>query len=217
CTNPAVTLPDLNRFHAYAGFDHAGRPFTVVQDIYEPVESMAFADLFLPAAQWGEKTGTYTCAERRVNLGMQAVRPPGFELRPSYGAYADFDIIRMVADKLATLDARYRTVDGGSVIGYTTPEACFEEWKSVSAGRVCDMSGMTYASLQASNGLHWPSTSASPAGGTRLYADGKFNTNWDRAQYGTSPEAPWIDPEGRSRAYLWAVDYVPPPEVPDAS
>jgi anaerobic selenocysteine-containing dehydrogenase len=217
CTNPAVTLPDLNRFHAYAGFDHAGRPFTVVQDIYEPVESMAFADLFLPAAQWGEKTGTYTCAERRVNLGVQAVKPPGFELRPSYGAYADFDIIRMVADKLATLDARYRTVDGGSVIGYATPEACFEEWKSVSAGRVCDMSGMSYAALQAGNGLHWPSTPASPAGGTRLYADGKFNTNWDRAQYGTSPEAPWIDPEGRSRAYLWAVDYVAPPEVPDAS
>src|SRR5690606_22873243 len=171
CTNPAVTLPDLNRFLAHASFDNPQRPFTVVQDIYDPMESMAFADLFLPAAQWGEKTGTYTCAERRVNLGLQAVRPPGFELRPEYGAYSDFDIIRMVAEKLAALDERYRTSAGTPVIGYTTPEACFDEWKSVSAGRICDMSGMSYTALQANDGLHWPSTPGDVAGGARLYTD----------------------------------------------
>jgi ferredoxin-nitrate reductase len=64
--------------------------------------------------------------------------------------------------------------------------------------------------------MAWPSTAANPLGGKRLYADGVFNTNWDRAQYGTSPSAPWIDPDNKARAYLWAVDYVPPPEVPDS-
>lgn len=215
CTNPAVTLPDLNRFLAHASFDNPQRPFTVVQDIYDPVESMAFADLFLPAAQWAEKTGTYTCSERRVNLGLQAVQPPGLALRPQYGAWSDFDIIRMVAERLASIDARYRTKSGRPVIDYATPEECFEEWKQVSAGRVCDMSGMSYAALQAANGMHWPSTPANPGGGQRLYTDGRFNTNWADAQYGTSPEAPWIDPENLSRAWLWAVDYQPPPEVPD--
>jgi len=186
-----------------------------VQDIYDPMETKVFADLFLPAAQWAEKTGTYTCSERRVNLGRQAVTPPGYELRPAYGAFSDFDITRMVADRLAQLDPRYRDADGKPLIGYATPEQCFEEWKRVSSGRPCDMSGMSYASIEANNGLAWPSTAANPSGGARLYIDGRFNTNWDRAQFGKSPDAPWIDPDGLARAYLWAVDYVPPPEVPD--
>ncbi|HSN21635.1 MAG TPA: molybdopterin oxidoreductase family protein [Usitatibacter sp.] len=216
CTNPAVTLPDLNRLEASLSFSNPGRPFTVVQDIYDPIESKIFADLFLPAAMWAEKTGTYTCSERRVNLGRQAVNPAGSELRPSYGAYADFDIIRMVADKLAALDpARFGDRDGRSLCGFATTEAAFEEWKRVCAGRVPDMSGMTYAKLEANRGIAWPSTPANVLGGARLYTGGTFNTNWDRAQYGTSPAAPWIDPENRGRAYLWAVDYTPPPEVPD--
>jgi len=216
CTNPAVSLPDLNVFLGHLDFNNPGRPFVVVQDIYDPVETGHYADLLLPAAQWGEKTGSYTCSERRVNLGRQAVNPVGHELRPHFGAYADFDIIRMVAEKLAQLDPRFRDAAGRPVITYTTPEQCFEEWKRVSAGRIPDMSGMSYSALETANGLHWPSTPADPSGRKRLYTDGVFNTNWDRAQYGKNPSAPWIDPENRSRAYLWAVDYAPPPEVPDA-
>lgn len=218
CSNPAVTFPDLNKFFSYLSFSNPARPFVVVQDIYDPMESKVYADLFLPAAMWAEKTGTYTCSERRVNLGRQAVNPPGYNLRPNYGAYSDFDIIKMVADKLAQIGgSRFQDKSGKSLITYTTTEACFNEWKNVSKGRPCDMSGMTYANIQSNNGIAWPSTTTNVLGGKRLYTDGKFNTNWDRAQYGTSPSAPWIDPENKSRAYLWAVDYVPPPEVPDSA
>ncbi|MCK7497906.1 MAG: molybdopterin-dependent oxidoreductase [Comamonadaceae bacterium] len=76
CSNPAVSLPDLNRLFADLDFVNPQRPFVVVQDIYDPMETKVFADLFLSAAQWAEKTGTYTCSERRVNLGRQAVTPP---------------------------------------------------------------------------------------------------------------------------------------------
>ena len=218
CSNPAVTLPDSNKFHSYLDFGNPNRPFVVVQDIYNPMETAHFADLILPAAQWGEKTGTYTCSERKVNLGKQAVNPPGYNLRPNYGAYSDFDIIKKVADKLAAMDpARFGDKNGKSVIGFTTTEGAFNEWKTVSSGRPCDMSGMTYANLESNNGIPWPSTTANVLGGKRLYSDGKFNTNWDRAQYGKTATAAWIDPENKARAYLWAVDYVPPPESPDAS
>ena len=217
CTNPSVTLPDLNKYHDYLSFSNPSRPFVVVQDIFDPMESMHFADLFLPAAQWGEKTGTYTCSERRVNLGRQAVQPVGHELRPQYGAYSDLEIIKMVADKLATLDARFRDRAGRSLVKSDDPETVFNEWKQVSSGKICDMSGMTYANLASNNGIPWPSTPTNVLGGKRLYADGRFNTNWDRAQYGKTPDAPWIDPDGQSRAYLWAVDYQAPPEVPDSS
>lgn len=217
CTNPAVALPDLNKFYEYMDFSNPRRPFVVVQDIFEPMETAHFADLFLPAAQWGEKTGTYTCSERRVNLGQQAVQPIGHELRPFYGAYSDLEIIKMVADRLAEFDARFRDQAGQSLVKSANPETVFNEWKKVSSGRICDMSGMTYANLAASKGIPWPSTPANVYGGKRLYTDGKFNTNWDRAQYGKSPDAAWIDPDGLSRAYLWAVDYQAPPEVPDSS
>jgi anaerobic selenocysteine-containing dehydrogenase len=217
CTNPSVTLPDLNRYHDHLGFGNPSRPFVVVQDIFDPMESMHFADLFLPAAQWGEKTGTYTCSERRVNLGRQAVQPVGHELRPDHGARSDLEIIKMVADRLAAYDARFRDRSGQPVVTSDDPETVFEEWKQVSSGKICDMSGMTYADLASMNGIPWPSTPDNVMGGQRLYTDGRFNTNWDRAQYGKTPSAPWIDPDGRSRAYLWAVDYQAPPEVPDAS
>jgi predicted molibdopterin-dependent oxidoreductase YjgC len=217
CTNPSVTLPDLNKYHSYLDFSNPARPFVVVQDIFDPMESMHYADLFLPAAQWGEKTGTYTCSERRVNLGRKAVQPVGYELRPAYGAYSDLDIIKMVADKLASFDARFRDQAGQSLVKSADPETVFNEWKQVSAGKICDMSGMTYANLATNNGIPWPSTPANVLGGKRLYTNGLFNTNWERAQYGKTQTAAWIDPDGLSRAYLWAVDYVAPPEVPDAT
>ena len=53
-TNPAVSMPDLERTKAAL----LRLPFTVYQDAYYPTETAEYAHLLLPAAQWGEKTGT---------------------------------------------------------------------------------------------------------------------------------------------------------------
>jgi len=215
CSNPAVSLPDLNKLYSYMDFDNPDRPYVVVQDIYDPVESIHFADMFLPAAMWGEKTGVYTCSERKVNLGRQAIKPAGFELREAgYGAYSDLDITKMMADKLASMDARFADKDGKSLIGFDTAEQAFEEWKACTEGTICDMSGMSYDAIEANNGIQWPSTQDNMYGGRRMYTDGRFNTNWNDTQGGTA-DKPWIDPSNLSRAYLWAVDYEEAPEVPD--
>lgn len=216
CTNPAVTLPDLNKLYSYMDFINPNRPYVVVQDIYDPVESIHFADMFLPAAMWGEKAGTYTCSERKINIGRQAVNPAGYELREAgYGAYSDLDITKMMADKLAALDSRFADKNGNSLIGFDTAEQAFEEWKACSEGTICDMSGMSYDAIEANNGIQWPSTPDNVYGGRRLYTDGRFNTNWADTQGGTE-DKPWIDQEGLSRAYLWAVDYEEAPEIPDS-
>ena len=52
-----------------------GKVFLVVQDLYL-TETARLADVVLPAAGWGEKTGTFTNAERTVHLSEQAVDPP---------------------------------------------------------------------------------------------------------------------------------------------
>ena len=50
--------------------------FLVVQDLFL-TETAALADVVLPAATWGEKTGTFTNADRTVHLSEKAVDPPG--------------------------------------------------------------------------------------------------------------------------------------------
>ena len=63
-TNPAVSMPDLERTKAAL----RKSAFTICQDAYFPTETANYAHVLLPAAQWGEKTGTMTNSERVVTL-----------------------------------------------------------------------------------------------------------------------------------------------------
>ena len=163
-TNPIVSFPNLGALRqALETLD-----FLVVQDGFHPTPTSEFADLVLPAAIWGEKEGTYTNSERRVSKVNRAVDPPG-------EARADFDIFLDVAAALGCTEELFP--------GWTKPEHAFEEWKRVSAGRLCDYSGMSYDALEAGGGIQWPY----PAGATdaaetrRLYADGRFQTDDGKA------------------------------------
>ncbi len=71
-TNPAVSLPELRRIRSILSQQ---RLFLVVQDLFL-TETAALADVVLPAATWGEKTGTFTNADRTVHLSDKAVEPP---------------------------------------------------------------------------------------------------------------------------------------------
>jgi anaerobic selenocysteine-containing dehydrogenase len=73
CTNPDVFLPELHRTRDILVKED---PFVVVQDIFL-TETARLADVVLPAATWGEKTGTYTNTDRTGHLSEAAVRPPG--------------------------------------------------------------------------------------------------------------------------------------------
>jgi ferredoxin-nitrate reductase len=73
CTNPDVFLPELHRTRDILEKED---PFVVVQDIFL-TETARLADVVLPAATWGEKTGTYTNTDRTGHLSEAAVRPPG--------------------------------------------------------------------------------------------------------------------------------------------
>lgn len=85
CTNPAVSLPELHRIRSILEQE---RLFVVVQDIFL-TETAQLADVVLPAATWGEKTGTYTNADRTVHLSEKAVEPPG-EAKPDLDIFLDF-------------------------------------------------------------------------------------------------------------------------------
>ena len=71
-TNPAVTLPELARIRSILRDELL---MVVVQDPFL-TETAQLADVVLPTAMWGEKTGVYTNADRTVHLSEKAVEPP---------------------------------------------------------------------------------------------------------------------------------------------
>ncbi|MBI4208532.1 MAG: molybdopterin-dependent oxidoreductase [Deltaproteobacteria bacterium] len=168
-TNPFVSYPNQELLK-----DAISRlEFLVVQDGFHPTPTTEVADLVLPAAMWGEKEGTYTNSERRVLKVNRAVDPPG-------EARSDFDIFLEIAKKLGVSNALFS--------GWKKPRDAFEEWKTVSQGRLCDYSHMTYEAIEAQGGIQW--------GGERLYTNGEYPTS-DR------------------KARLWAVDGCSEPEPPN--
>jgi formate dehydrogenase major subunit len=70
--NPAMSDPNLNHArNALTKLEHL-----VVQDIFL-TETACYADVILPASAWPEKDGTVTNSNRQVQLGRQALQPPG--------------------------------------------------------------------------------------------------------------------------------------------
>lgn len=86
--NPAMSDPDAdNARAALAALDHL-----VVQDIFL-TETAYLADVILPAGAFPEKTGTFTNTDRLVQMGRQAIDPPG-------DAKQDLWIIQEIANRM---------------------------------------------------------------------------------------------------------------------
>jgi anaerobic selenocysteine-containing dehydrogenase len=160
-TNPAVSMTDRSRqLRVLNGV------FLIVQDCFANTETAALADVILPAAMWGEKTGCMTNAERRCTLLQKAIEPPG-------EARSDLDIFIDFARRM-----NLRDMDGKPLIAYDDPEGAFNEWRENSRGTIPDYSGMSYERLRNSGGLQWPCNSKYPNGTTRLYENREFPSQW---------------------------------------
>ena len=207
-TNPAVSLPELARIRSILSQE---RLFLVVQDIFL-TETAQLADVVLPAATWGEKTGTFTNVDRTVHLSEKAVEPPG-QARPDLEIFLDYAHRMGLRDK-----------DNQPLVKWHDAESAFEAWKDCSRGRPCDYTGMSYATLRGGSGIQWPCTEEQPEGTERIYVDGKF---WSAPDYCESygkdlltgaPVEPVeyraMNPSGK--AILKAAAYQPPHEVPSS-
>lgn len=173
-TNPLVSFPNIDVLkHALGNLE-----FLVVQDGFHPTPTTELAGLVLPAAIWGEKEGTYTNSERRVSKVNTAVPPPG-------EARSDFDIFLALADKLGCKQELFPE--------WKTPADAFNEWRQVSAGRLCDYSGMTWSAIESSGGIQWPFPAGAddPRAPRRLYGDGRFATGDGRARLVPTSWAPF--------------------------
>lgn len=206
-TNPAVSMPELHRIRQILAKEDL---FVIVQDAFM-TETTQLADVVLPAAIWGEKTGTYTNAGRTVHISHKAIDPPG-------EARSDLDIFLDYARRMD-----FRDKDGAPLIKWHDSESAFEAWKECTRGRPCDYTGMSYAKLTGGSGIQWPCNEQFPEGTNHLYMDGVFNTaadycetfgqDFDTGAATSEEEYRANDPKGRAR--IRASDYQPPHEQPD--
>jgi predicted molibdopterin-dependent oxidoreductase YjgC len=127
--NPAVSEADRHRTeHLLESLDHL-----IVQDL-TLTRTAELAHVVLPAAAgWCESEGTVTNSERRVQRVRKAVPPPG-------NARDDLDIVSALARRL------------GQDWGQPTAEEIWNEVRRLSPMHA----GMSYARLEANNGLRWP-------------------------------------------------------------
>ena len=156
--NPAMSDPDLNHARkALSSLNHL-----VVQDIFV-TETALYADVILPASAFPEKTGTFTNTDRRVQLGRQAVNPPG-------DAQQDLWIIQQIAHGM------------GLNWDYSGPRDVFEEMTQC----MPSISGITWERLEKDHSVTYPCTSSKDPGQPIIFTE-TFPTDDGLAQFIPSP------------------------------
>jgi formate dehydrogenase major subunit len=141
--NPAMSDPDANHAReALAALDHL-----VVQDIFL-TETAYLADVILPASAFAEKTGTFTNTDRLVQLGRQAIDPPG-------EAHQDLWIIQDMGRRLG-LDWHYGHVAD-----------VFDEMR----GLMHSIGGITWERLERDGAVTYPCVNEGDAGDPVVFVD----------------------------------------------
>lgn len=149
--NPLLSEPDLH--HAEKALSQLD--CLVVQDLFLH-ETAEQAHVFLPAAAFAEKEGTFTNSERRVQRVRRALDPPGLA-RPDWWITAE--LARRVAQHLGlVLDDQF---------SYRGASEIFDEM----ARLVPFLGGLSHERLDREGGLQWPCPTPDHPGTRYLYAD----------------------------------------------
>ncbi|MEF2070614.1 nitrate reductase [Consotaella aegiceratis] len=173
-TNPVVSMPDADSVKAAL----KACPFVVVSDVVASTDTLHFADVALPAAAWGEKTGTVTNSERRISRQRAFLPLPG-EARPDWAIVAD------VA----------RRMGFGEAFAFSHPSEIFVEHARLSGtdndgARAFDIGAFGVIGQEEYDRLIptlWPQPAAGPAR-TRFFGEGGFYHGDGKARF--MPAAP---------------------------
>jgi formate dehydrogenase major subunit len=150
--NPAMSDPDvLHARTAMAKLEHL-----IVQDLFL-TETAFYADVVFPAAAVAEKTGTYINSDRTVQMGRQAVTPPG-------DAQQDWWIIQEIARRL------------GLDWNYSGPEDIFNEMRLA----MDSIAGITWSRLEQES-VTYPCHEEGDAGEPIIFKEG-YPTDSGRAK-----------------------------------
>jgi formate dehydrogenase major subunit len=139
-----IAQSDPNTKHVTAGLE--AMECVVVQDIFLN-ETANYAHVFLPGTTFLEKDGTFTNAERRINMVRQAIPPvPG---------YADWEVTMMLSKAL------------GYEMNYSHPSEIMDEIAALTP----TFKGVSYKRLDEMGSIQWPCNDAAPNGTPTMHID----------------------------------------------
>jgi formate dehydrogenase major subunit len=140
-----ILQSDPNTKHVAAGL--AAMECVVVQDLFLN-ETANYAHVFLPGSTFLEKTGTFTNAERRIQLVRKVMEPKN--------GYEDWQITQLMANAL------------GVGWNYTDPSQIMDEIAAVTP----TFAGVSFARITELGSIQWPCNEKSPEGTPVMHIDG---------------------------------------------
>jgi len=167
-TNPVDSMPDAGNV------EEALRscPFVVVSDVSANTDTIRHAHVRLPAAAWGEKSGTVTNSERRISRQRSFLPLPG-EARPDWLIFCD------VAKRMGF----------GAAFDFKSPSQIFTEHAALSAFEnngtrdfdIGEFENISEDDFDRLEPFQWPRRAGS-APRLRMFDDGRFFTSDKKAR-----------------------------------
>ncbi|CCA93009.1 formate dehydrogenase subunit alpha [Novosphingobium sp. PP1Y] len=139
-----ILQSDPNTRHVAAGL--AAMECVVVQDLFLN-ETANYAHVFLPGSTFLEKDGTFTNAERRIQLVRKVMEP--------LNGHADWEVVQLVANAM------------GLGWDYTHPSQIMDEIARLTP----TFTGVNYDVLEQRGSVQWPMNDAAPEGTPMMHID----------------------------------------------
>jgi formate dehydrogenase major subunit len=145
CQGEDILQSDPDTKHVSAGL--AAMECVIVHDLFLN-ETANYAHVFLPGSSFLEKDGTFTNAERRINMVRKVMAPKN--------GYADWEVTQLLANAM------------GAGWTYTHPSQIMEEI----AATTPSFAGVTYEKIETMGSVQWPCNEAAPEGTPLMHIDG---------------------------------------------
>ena len=177
CQGEDILQSDPDTKHVSAGL--AAMECVIVHDLFLN-ETANYAHVFFPGSSFLEKDGTFTNAERRINMVRKVMAPKQ--------GYADWEVTQMFAKAM------------GADWGYTHPSQIMEEIAMTTPS----FAGVTYEKIETMGSVQWPCNDKAPEGTPLMHVDGfvrgkgRFiNTEYVATDEKTGPRFPLLLTTGR--------------------
>lgn len=145
CQGEDIVQSDPDTKHVTSAL--SAMDIVIVQDLFLN-ETADYAHVLLPGSSFLEKNGTFTNAERRINMVRRAMTP--------LNGYEDWEITQMLANRM-----------GGNWT-YQHPSEIMEEIALTTPS----FAGVSYELLDREGSVQWPCNEAAPLGTPVMHIDG---------------------------------------------
>ncbi|UFM66718.1 formate dehydrogenase subunit alpha [Paracoccus sp. MA] len=145
CQGEDIVQSDPDTRHVTSAL--SAMDIVIVQDLFLN-ETANYAHVFLPGSSFLEKNGTFTNAERRINMVRRAMTPKN--------GYEDWEVTQLLANRM------------GAAWSYTHPREIMAEIALTTPS----FAGVSYDLLDREGSVQWPCNDKAPLGTPVMHIDG---------------------------------------------